>query len=646
MFSRARISSASKRIEHNHKNDYISDRLNAQRLLALISLFVPLGLFCLYIFAPHTSDSGSELILINISFIVIAIASFRLVFNWKKPRNNFYQLTCALLDFLAISAILIGYTFTYDVPISVALKSPTANIFFVYLASRIVLFHGQILVKTCLMAVAIWIALVSLSIFEPQYEGRTSSYVEYLTSFKVLIGAEIERMLQFIIITAVLYTFIYVSQRDPVTGFLRRPYFLQSVAKFLNHLRRKDSGHIHALIELRIPNLTITDEVHDSVFILVPALQALKAVNVVNIGRLSNRNIAVWISYSNNKVKLESLVDSISAELTNVTTSKLGSDTPLVVIGGVRFNTQASSQEHLTYTDIAIREALEEGKKALIFDEKIETKILHKQYVEQAIEFGLNRRSFYVHYQPIVDLMTNKPVGFEALIRLNDKNGESLRPDIFIPIAETAGLISDITDHLCDMIAKDSKQLKDIYFGHDRHPYININISPQQLNDIDRTLSALRHARDGGLDINVEVTESGTLNQMEALSKIEKLNQSGFSVAIDDFGTGYSSIERLSKLNVSTLKVDRCFIENIEDAQAYSFLEAIVKLARTTSEYVVIEGVSTLSQKLLLMKMGVRLCQGYLFARPMDMVKLENYLAEEHAIRRPSQKRIGHVASF
>lgn len=640
-----RVSDA-KRYAHNHKNDYLNDRLNAQRILALISLLVPLGLFSLYIFTPHTSDYGSELILVNISLFVIAIASFRLVHNWKKPRNNFYQLTCALLDFLAIAAILVGYAFTYEVPISVALKSPTANIFFVYLASRIVLFNGQILVKTCIMAIVTWLLLVGLSVVEPQYVGRTSSYIEYLTSFKILIGAEIERMLQFVIITAVLYTFIHISHRDPVTGFLRRPYFLQSVAKFLSYLRRKDTENIHALIELRIPNLTVTDKIHNTVFMLIPGLMTLKTVNVVNIGRLSNRNIALWISYSNNKVKLERLLEDMSVELIDMATSKLGSDVPIVVIGGVRFNTRASSQEHLTYTDIAIREALKSGKKSLIFDENIENKILHKQYVEQEIEYGLNRRSFFIHYQPIVDLMTDRPVGFEALIRLNDKNGKAMRPDIFIPIAEATGLINDITDHLCDMIAKDAKGLKEIYYTQDKKPYININISPQQLNDIDRVISALGRARDGGLEINVEITESGTLNQLDALSKIEMLNQAGFSVAIDDFGTGYSSIERLSKLNVSTLKIDRCFIEDIEDAQSYSFLEAIVNLARTTADYVVVEGVSTLPQKLLLMKMGIRLCQGFFLARPMDIASLEIYLAEQFEIKKPVQRRIGHMTSF
>jgi len=108
------------------------------------------------------------------------------------------------------------------------------------------------------------------------------------------------------------------------------------------------------------------------------------------------------------------------------------------------------------------------------------------------------------------------------------------------------GLISDLTDNLCAIISKDAALIKDAYTAQDLNPYININISPQQLNDIDRTISALKRARIGGLDINVEITESGLLDQFNALDQIERLHKAGFSIAIDDFGTGYSSIERLN----------------------------------------------------------------------------------------------------
>jgi len=115
-------------------------------------------LFLLYIITPHASDSGSSLIVINVSAAVIAIATFRFFINWDKPRDNKYQLSGALLDFLSAAAILIAYALSYDVPISIALKSPTANLFFVYLTSRIVLFHGKIMLQTGAMAIGTWTA--------------------------------------------------------------------------------------------------------------------------------------------------------------------------------------------------------------------------------------------------------------------------------------------------------------------------------------------------------------------------------------------------------------------------------------------------------------------------------------------------------
>jgi len=633
-------------IIHNHKNDYLNDRLNAQRLLAVISLCIPLALFLIYLVTPHTSDSGSRFVLIDISLIVIAIASFRLFWNWKKPRKNIYQLTCALLDFLAAAAILIGYALTYDVPISIALKSPTANVFFIYLTSRIVLFHGQILIKTCMMAIATWLALLCLAVVEPQYAGRTTSYIEYLTSFKILFGAEVERLLQFVIITALLYIFIHGARHDASTGFLRRPFFLQSISKFLSHAKRKQSENIHALIEVRITDLANTDNIYNAVFKFIPDLPSLADIYLVTTGRLSNLSIALWISYSPQRVQLGDLVNSISAELNKAAILHLGTQAPPFIIGATVFDLHSSSQGQLTYTDIAIKEALSEGKKALIFDEKIQAKITHEHHIEQAIKLGLTTNLFSVHYQPIIDLMTDRPVGLEALIRLRDKNGEYIAPTIFIPIAENLGLISDITDHLCDIIAKEAALIKAVFFNQDIKPYININISPLQLGDIDRTISALERARAGRLTINVEITETSVLNERFAQAQITKLNQAGFSVAIDDFGTGYSSIHRLNQLSVSTLKIDQSFVENIEDSQAYSFLNAVVNLSRTASDNVIVEGVETLSQKILLMKMGVRFCQGYLFGKPMTVDLLENHLLKEYGIKKTSQTRISHIASF
>ena len=150
-----RLPHLKKDMPRNLKNDYLSDRLNAQRMLSFVSLSIPLALFLLYIITPHASDSGSSLIVINVSAAVITVAALRFFINWRKPKDNKYQLTGVLLDFLSAAAILIAYALSYEVPISIALKSPTANIFFIYLTSRIVLFHGKIMVQTGAMAIGL-----------------------------------------------------------------------------------------------------------------------------------------------------------------------------------------------------------------------------------------------------------------------------------------------------------------------------------------------------------------------------------------------------------------------------------------------------------------------------------------------------------
>lgn len=239
--------------------------------------------------------------------------------------------------------------------------------------------------------------------------------------------------------------------------------------------------------------------------------------------------------------------------------------------------------------------------------------------------------------------MLDKPVGFESLIRLKGIDGEYISPDIFIPIAENSGLIRDVTDYLCDVIALEAAEINDIFIDSDIDPYININISPTQLKDIQPTISALKRAQNSGLKINVEIIESTILNDTEVDEQFNKLQMAGFSIAIDDFGTGYSSIQRLEKLKSSTLKVDQYFVRNIADPQAYSFLHAIINLAQTTSSRTIIEGVETLEQRVLLMQMGVRFCQGYLWGKPMYLGELERYLSKTYGFKRVNKNRFGHV---
>lgn len=612
----------------SYENDYLTDRLRAQRSLSMISLMIPAGLLFLFFVTPHASDLSPNPLVIYISAIIIVQAAIRLCLNWKKVLNDKYQIICAILDFVALAFILVAYTVTYEVPLSVALKSPTANIFFIYLSSRIILFNRSILLKTGLIAIMTWVGLVCLALVDPMFEGRTSSFVEYMTSFKILLGAEIERILQFGLITAVLYAFLHSARHDPPTGFLRRPFFLQSLTRFLIATKNDSLAKNYAIIELRAENIADVGKVYNTVFNLLRDIPVLNEIKAVKIGRLSDQSLILSIEYSKDEYDLKHLLSRIYDELNAKAIARLATKCPEFILGGCVVNPQLSAHQHLTHTDIAIREAIATGKHCLVFDDKMLDKIKYKQSIERAIKLGLQKETFSVAYQPIVDMMTNKPIGFEAFIRLQGEDDEPISPVEFIPIAESAGLISDITDYLCDKIALEAVEIKELYKEFEAQPYINVNISPTQLIDVNRAVRALNRARESGVKINVEITESTILNEFKANEAYNELRKEGFSIAIDDFGTGYSSIQRLEQSQFSTLKVDQSFVSNIQDPQAYAFLEAIINLARTSARFTIVEGVETLEQKLLLLKMGVRYCQGYYWARPMNVEALSAYLTE------------------
>ena len=630
-----------------HQNGYVYDRLVAQNLLSSISVIIPLIMILLYMATPHASDAGSGNVLVVISTIIIAVTSYRLFRNWKRPRNNAYQLFGAFIDFSAISAILIGYALTYDLPLSSVGKSPTANVFFIYLASRIALFDGGIMVKTALIAMGMWTGLIALSLLEPGFAGRTSGYVEYLTGFKVLIGAEVERIVHFGFISGILYAYISLARHDPLTGFLRRAYFLEGLSKFLSLPENKHPDSHHALVEVRITDMSDhSDYANGQALSLMRTLPLLKRVKIHKIGRLSPHSIGIWFEgWDIERHALSGRIQTLHEGLTKAAVNALGPNAPNFEMGGCWLESEVPSETHLFYTDMAIQHAVSKGRASQFFDEAMRAKVVAEQVIEKAIRTGLEHNRFEVVYQPIIDMSCERPVGLEALLRLRDETGAYISPDKFIPIAERQGWINGIMDVLCDQVAEDARQLKTMFSSRlSDAPYININVSPVQLKDMDHTISALTRARKGGLVINAEITESSVLNTQSVDISIERLSKAGFSLAIDDFGTGYSSIERLMSLKVSTLKVDKTFIDNIDDPESYAFLAAIVNLARTASDMVVLEGVETLQQKLLIMQMGVRICQGYYYSPPLHMQDLQAYLAKNFPFEMPLHNYAKHGA--
>jgi sensor c-di-GMP phosphodiesterase-like protein len=239
------------------------------------------------------------------------------------------------------------------------------------------------------------------------------------------------------------------------------------------------------------------------------------------------------------------------------------------------------------------------------------------------LKAALRRDEFFLEYQPVVDLGTRQWVGAEALLRWRRANGELVRPDIFIPVAEDSGLISRITERVIDIVARDAVG----FFARNPDFHIAINVAPADLKT-DRILDLLRQLclRTGGKPHNfiVEATERGVVKGKAVQTRLNEIRQCGIRVAIDDFGTGYSSLSYLHTLAVDLLKIDKSFVDTIgTDAATSNVTAHIIEMAKDLRLELVAEGVETQEQAEFLHDQGVHYAQGWLFARPMSLDKLE-----------------------
>ncbi len=245
---------------------------------------------------------------------------------------------------------------------------------------------------------------------------------------------------------------------------------------------------------------------------------------------------------------------------------------------------------------------------------------------QHGLRRALERDELCAHFQPVISLSTGEVVGLESLIRWEHPDRGLLGPDQFVPLAEETGLIVPVGAWMLDHAVHQLGRWRESLPGA-TDLWIAVNLSPRQLADptlVDRIRCSLDDAGVPASHLHLEITETAVMRSADQpTATLEALRALGVHLIIDDFGTGYSSLARLKELPVTTLKIDRAFIDGLDrDSSDRSIVDAIAHMAHSLDLAIIAEGVESPRQLQILRGLGAQMGQGFLWspAIPADEV--------------------------
>ena len=289
------------------------------------------------------------------------------------------------------------------------------------------------------------------------------------------------------------------------------------------------------------------------------------------------------------------------------------------------------AEELLRNADVAMYIAKEAGKgRYQIFEREMHDTALRRLEMKADLQRAVDNEEFVLHFQPVIQLATDQIEGLEALIRWRHPARGLVAPMDFIPLAEETGLIVPIGSWVLREACREAKALQG------RHPslpplHMAVNLSARQLQRPEIVGEIAEILTDVGLQANrlvLEITESVMMQDMDlSLERLTELKELGVSLAVDDFGTGYSSLNYIRRFPVDILKVDKSFVDGVNDGGEESALTAaIIELAGILKLRPVAEGIERADQLAKLLELKCELGQGYYFSEPVPIEEIDELL--------------------
>jgi len=283
-------------------------------------------------------------------------------------------------------------------------------------------------------------------------------------------------------------------------------------------------------------------------------------------------------------------------------------------------------QNLLRQADMALYRAKGDGRGTFrYFENQMNDKLVARKALEMALRQAIARNELHLHYQPQIELQTDKVKGVEALIRWYRSDGEIVQPDEFIQLAEETGLIIPIGEWVIREACRQASEWPDLTFA--------VNVSPVQFRHGNLVATVRDALADAGVEphrLEIEITEGVLLNHTEeTIETLKALQAMGVRIAMDDFGTGYSSLSYLRRFPFNKIKIDRSFTADLGTCfDADSIVAAVINLGAAMGMVSNAEGVETLAQADLLRSQGCDEVQGFLYSRPLPSASIAALLAD------------------
>jgi diguanylate cyclase (GGDEF)-like protein/PAS domain S-box-containing protein len=433
---------------------------------------------------------------------------------------------------------------------------------------------------------------------------------------------------------------------DPLTGLPNRLFFLEHLEQRLERGRQRGDWDF-AVLSVALDRFDRVNETLGSgggdrlLMETAQRLQALLPGRSV-AARLNGTEFLVCLEPIHSEAEAIRFAEEARAAVHQPFVWRGHRLTPQLAIGIARAHAAYGHPEDLmSDAEIALAHAREqEAPDAVCYSQGMREKALEKMQMEADLERAIRNGELTMYYQPEVDLLTNRIVGFEALVRWRHSRKGLLSPAEFIPLAEETGLILPLGDW---GLAEACRQLVTWRRGGRAEMQgvrMSVNLSARQFDRpdlVERVRNVMHETGLGPGALRLEVTESSLISDAAAaVHTMRRLGDLGVGLHMDDFGVGYSSLHYLHQFPFDTLKIDRSFVRGVvSDRESHQIVRSILDLARSFGMGVVAEGIEDAGQLETLKSMGCPCGQGYFFAKPMAPAGIDAMLETGSLGRQP-----------